>query len=422
MVVALGIYGAIAVRRKRKEATTGIGNSNIITGGDLKANSVFGNTGGQSIDTGNSSFQSDFSTSGTTAAESDEVDPVAEADVYMAYGRDAQAEEILKEALVKDPNRQTVRLKLLEIYNQRGDAKSFGTTANELHGATGGQGEQWSRAAALGQQLDPSNALYGGGAAAAAPAAVAGAALAATAAASASDKTMTMPAYGGAAAAADPLIKTVALDALQSNASAGSIDLDFDLGGDAPAVPAQLDFALDATSASKPAPSIDFDLGFGDDTPAAPAAAAPVTDFAPSGTVIIDAPLETAKALASGDKTLVMAGISGMAAPAAASNGNSVDFDFDLGSSAAAPAPAAAPAAPAGNSVDFDFGSISLDFPAAAEGAAAPADDVATKLDLAKAYQEMGDKDGARELLKEVAAEGSAAQKAEAQKLLTALG
>ena len=145
-----------------------------------------------------------------------------------------------------------------------------------------------------------------------------------------------------------------------------------------------------------------------------------MTEFVPSGTLIIDAPPETPKELASGDKTVVM---SGLAASAKASDGNSVDFDFDIGSSApAAPVPAAALAAPAGNSVDFDFGSISLDLPGAAGAApAAPADDVATKLDLAKAYQEMGDKDGAKELLKEVAAEGSAAQKAEAQKLLTAL-
>jgi hypothetical protein len=37
--------------------------------------------------------------------EAEEVDPIAEADVYMAYGRDAQAEEILKEALQKDASR-----------------------------------------------------------------------------------------------------------------------------------------------------------------------------------------------------------------------------------------------------------------------------------------------------------------------------
>jgi pilus assembly protein FimV len=108
----------------------------------------------------------------------------------------------------------------------------------------------------------------------------------------------------------------------------------------------------------------------------------------------------------------------------------SVDFDFDLGSGDAAPAdaPAAASApaaAPAAGGVDFDFGSLSLELPDAggdvAAGAAAM-DDVSTKLDLAKAYQEMGDKDGARELLKEVLAEGSEAQKAEANALIASLG
>ena len=47
--------------------------------------------------------------------------------------------------------------------------------------------------------------------------------------------------------------------------------------------------------------------------------------------------------------------------------------------------------------------------------------DVQTKFDLAKAYQEMGDKDSAREILKEVIAEGDAQQQAEAKSLLEAL-
>lgn len=102
-----------------------------------------------------------------------------------------------------------------------------------------------------------------------------------------------------------------------------------------------------------------------------------------------------------------------------------VDFDFDLGSNAPAVPAASAPAAAAagGNSIDFDFGSVSLDLPdSGGSTEPAPSDDVATKLDLARAYQEMGDKDGAKELLKEVMAEGSSAQKAEAQNLLTGLG
>ena len=48
--------------------------------------------------------------------------------------------------------------------------------------------------------------------------------------------------------------------------------------------------------------------------------------------------------------------------------------------------------------------------------------DVQTKFDLAKAYQEMGDKDGAREILQEVIKEGNAGQQAEAMKLLDSLG
>jgi len=48
--------------------------------------------------------------------------------------------------------------------------------------------------------------------------------------------------------------------------------------------------------------------------------------------------------------------------------------------------------------------------------------DAATKLDLAKAYQEMGDVEGAREILQEVLHEGDEQQKAEAHSLMAKLG
>ena len=48
-------------------------------------------------------------------------------------------------------------------------------------------------------------------------------------------------------------------------------------------------------------------------------------------------------------------------------------------------------------------------------------DEVATKLDLAKAYVEMGDKDGARDILDEVIAEGNDRQKRAARKILGSL-
>ncbi|MDQ3196126.1 MAG: hypothetical protein M3Q32_07095, partial [Pseudomonadota bacterium] len=48
--------------------------------------------------------------------------------------------------------------------------------------------------------------------------------------------------------------------------------------------------------------------------------------------------------------------------------------------------------------------------------------DVQTKFDLAKAYQEMGDKEGAREILQEVVQEGDAEQQANSKALLASLG
>ncbi|HEY7996995.1 MAG TPA: FimV/HubP family polar landmark protein, partial [Steroidobacteraceae bacterium] len=47
--------------------------------------------------------------------------------------------------------------------------------------------------------------------------------------------------------------------------------------------------------------------------------------------------------------------------------------------------------------------------------------EVGTKLDLARAYMDMGDPDGARNILEEVLTEGSAAQKQEAQRLIESL-
>ncbi len=44
--------------------------------------------------------------------------------------------------------------------------------------------------------------------------------------------------------------------------------------------------------------------------------------------------------------------------------------------------------------------------------------EVGTKLDLARAYMDMGDPEGARSILEEVVSEGSASQKQEAQRLI----
>ena len=98
-----------------------------------------------------------------------------------------------------------------------------------------------------------------------------------------------------------------------------------------------------------------------------------------------------------------------------------MDFDLNLDLGSSKPEPAKAAEAP------LDLGGLSLDLgtpggDAGGGGNDAKWQEVATKLDLAKAYQEMGDKDGARELLNEVVKEGDAAQKSQAEQMISGLG
>ena len=79
-----------------------------------------------------------FMTEGGAPAEAmhaDEVDPIAEAEVYLAYGRDQQAADVLQEAIRRSPERHELKLKLLEIYHQRKDVRTFETVAEELQQA-----------------------------------------------------------------------------------------------------------------------------------------------------------------------------------------------------------------------------------------------------------------------------------------------
>jgi pilus assembly protein FimV len=160
------LLGFVLYKRRQKkdssEAEHSVGPLTVTSASGTP--SIFGTAGGRSVDTSASAIQTDFSQSGLSAIDTDEgVDPVAEADVYMAYGRDAQAEEILLDALKNDPDRNAIRLKLLEIYAQRKNMLQFETVAGELYARTGGSGMEWEKAATLGQMLDPHNPLYARG-------------------------------------------------------------------------------------------------------------------------------------------------------------------------------------------------------------------------------------------------------------------
>ncbi|MDX1914232.1 MAG: FimV/HubP family polar landmark protein [Methylophilus sp.] len=152
--------GLIYLRNKRKKNLASF-EDGIMTSGGLKANTVFGNTAGGTVDTGDTSFLTDFSQSTAGGMiDSHDVDPIAEAEVYMAYGRDAQAEEILKDAIVKEPKRYELHLKLLEIYQAANNTSAFEAISGELYTSLGANDPTWNKVAQLGLKLDPQNPLY----------------------------------------------------------------------------------------------------------------------------------------------------------------------------------------------------------------------------------------------------------------------
>lgn len=410
VIVLLAGYAFYAVRRKRQ---AGVGMSDV-AGMTAEANSVFGPSGGASIDTSSSEFRSDFAPGDAEKGSTEEIDPIAEADVYMAYGRDAQAEEILKESLAKDSTRQPVRVKLMEIYANRKDVAAFTVLAGELHAATGGNGPEWDRAAAMGNAIDPSNPMFGGGSADSA------AGVLDTQVMPDPDATLVMSAASLSAATVAPVA--------EEPVAAPALDFDLDLGAAAEA-PAQTGVGLDIGSAPESveqAPTtLDFDLDIGSPAEAATpqeASNAPAAADAPQATEAASAPADLGFSidfeLPTTDVPAAALAPEQVAVAPTLAESDAPSIDFDLGSPGEDMA--LATEAPA-----MDLSSITLDL-GPTEASEPPQDahwqEVATKLDLAKAYQEMGDKDGARELLTEVLKEGDEAQQKQATTMLEAVG
>ncbi|WP_374581918.1 FimV/HubP family polar landmark protein [Pseudoduganella sp.] len=485
LAALLGGAGLLVMRRRKAAEQMSLPkaeNSNVLGDPGTTAHSLFAETGGQSVDTSNSVFNSNFAPS-ASQLDTNEVDPVAEADVYIAYGRDAQAEEILKEALRVHPERHPVRLKLLEIYAGRKDARAFEAQASELYSMTKGQGDEWAQAAALGAGIDPDNPLYVNAAQAKAAAGLGAAAAGAAAApfvASESNELNDFAAmFAEPAPAAEPAAEAGGLDLdLSAEAAAPEAEaslMDFDLDRDATALPSleeekpapkvadsnALDFDLGGLSFDEPAPAVAAE----EETAAPAPAAEEVPDLAfdlgldaePAKAETVEAaPVADAMADIGMDFNLDLPGGDSKEEAPAAATAPAADplaeldmMDFSLPGSAEAAAPAPAPAeeaplssadfaldlpaeaAPAPAPADFDLSGIDLDLGGAGQETAAPKDEeemsalhmeMDTKLDLAVAYQEIGDKEGARELLDEVIRGGSDDQVSRASAMRAQLG
>jgi pilus assembly protein FimV len=145
--------GLLLYRRRQKQSPSGdfgdtVVNTNDGQGGLLTAD------GGQAIDTFNSVFVSGFS-GVTVPMESAEVDPVAEADVYMQYGRDAHAEDILKDALKQNPGRNPVRLKLMELYASKQNTAALKAQFDIMSELTQKTGDDWAAAQEIMEATQP---------------------------------------------------------------------------------------------------------------------------------------------------------------------------------------------------------------------------------------------------------------------------
>jgi len=426
---------------------------------------------------------SDFDALGT---ETDEVDPISEADVYLAYGRYKQAEDLIRNAIEQYPERDECKLKLLEIHYATENREAFEHYAQELKvQGKDGNPDFWENVIEMGRELCPGNSLFGD--------------------APSSGRT---PAFGsnpgdilGSIDFTDELIEdlkrfdTEVAEMPPASSGEKPVTPDFDLDTNLPDEPRILEFSLDSLPkenkssvepmADDELPELENLIAF--DTGKAESVSQNTPMPRESGNTIDDILRElTEKSLPedrpeSGDT-------------ASASDGNLLDFDFDFSSiSLEEPQPEAAKSenelpkldnlivfdtaklsarseneprqeapqstdgillelnqdlatqdevsnpSPA-ESPDTDFGfdldssieeALNIDeFPSLPDedededqyAALTDMDELETKLDLAKAYADMEDKQSALEMLQEVLERGNEQQKAEAQALRDKLG
>jgi len=301
--------------------------------------------------------------------ETTEVDPVEEADVYIAYGRYEQAEQLLRLALEMEPDRLALKHKLLEVYFASRDASAYGALFSEMK-AVGREVDDpaaWERALRMGRQLSPGDPAYAG-----------------TAADDRDLEVALREAEQGLAAdleAAAPDLGALKMDTRFAETAAdldgGSVlnDLSLDLGTEDRSDKTSHPFNLDVSEELAELGGTTGPTGLLDDN-----------DLAKAGML--------EGAFSSDDLTADEIDRAEERAP----DLSGIDLTMEMG-----------------NSTDQETSLMHADTTLEL------VDDVETKLDLARAYIELGDSEGARVMLREVLQEGNDVQKANAEVMLKEL-
>lgn len=409
LVIVVG-GGALLIQRRRR--TMAEFEESILSGGGLNSEGQMPDTAGLPK-TPDVSFLSEFSQVGGSGVHTDEVDPLAEADVYLAYGRDEQAEEILKEAVLKDPGRVELKLKLLEIYFQRNDTKAFEIIAEEVYAASSGRGSNWQKVEEMGRKLDPANPLFKQGRSSSQG--VSGPDDEAPRPHGLSDRIDFAAVARELAEVSSPQAVTGLTDeggGLEWTGGAG-------IGGGKSAANAA---AADVGSADSDEQELDFSLDFAGGASAAAteseAHTTPPATSDDSASHSLDFEWEspapegsTKKTDGPGDEFALQFDEEELA------NFSAADLDIQGGNQSFGKSGAASGLFDNGSDSAAEEGDLLIE----AEVQNADGDAVETKLDLARAYLEMGDSEAARGILEEVGGEGTPAQKALAESMLSGI-
>ncbi|WP_455210828.1 FimV/HubP family polar landmark protein [Kaarinaea lacus] len=421
LLALIGVVAWLVIRRRKMQEGFEESILNVGMGASAAAAAAAMTAQARGTEVGESSMVSDFAMSDMAGIQSDaaEVDPISEADVYLAYGRHQQAEDIIKQAMETNPGRLELQTKLLEVYHAANNRGAFEQQAQALHDAVGGDesNEHWQRIVALGGELCPDNPLFGGSFG------------------SADTDTGFESAMSDVTAEEEDLLdfdfnddEIADLETATASAASEDNSLDFDVNS--------LDFSLDDEPKTTKAPaadnSIEFDMpmeaqggGFGEDSTELNLSLDSDSDVDLGS---IDFETETGIA----------------EEPTQAMSSSELSFDNEV------PTQAMEKPADVGLSLDdfdneetlhanndemdlsmtdsseFGGGELSLEDlgedEELGEDIFADVDEIGTKLDLAKAYVDMGDSDGARSILDEVMEEGDDTQKEQAQQLLRQIG
>ena len=385
--------------------------------------------------------------SAEAALDLDQADPLAEADFHMAYGLYDQAVDLVRMALTKEPQRHDLKLKLAEIHFVAGDTNQFLTVARELKKQLG-SGSDWDRIVIMGRQLAPDEPIFAG---------------------AVQDAGVDLSLEGGDNLVDLDLLSTpdgdegldidlgkVAAASADSEPTGENTALEFDLGDgsvsfsttqeisgregggtiemptlelpssetptiETPALKAGQQAARDrmqpATPDSTAEMAIDdlgLDLGDLDNLPDIDDATAIATGMHDDLTQIAER-YESTEVLprnAADDEdegTALMPRDGGATAILPAIDFGEIDLDIGEATEADDDSP----------TVRDTLATAQM--PQLSQLEPVTMSEVGTKLDLARAYMDMGDPDGARNILQEVLAEGSASQKQEARRLIDSL-